>query len=266
MGNLPYAVPSIPSQVFSTQSRDSTANYQNVNDDVRPGCVIVLQHALSGLFLGVSPDATLSSMEQAPLQPFPEQTQPCWFVVDSFQVGDDGIPYICLQSVFSASFLSLHGGVPCVARGQSKPTFNVNHTSGGSPFLNVTILSRDLSRSLYFGDIVQLYWPIQKKLLALDVDGHLVASSRDSHERIDVSEMWRLQPCHQSGPVISSRLNATQPFVLQHLRSGLIIGCDGNSSSLTNYAAGNAVHSLNFRSTTVSTSSLSAGESLFIIA
>ncbi len=259
-------LPSFTFQVFIAQRSDDATTTYIANDDVRPGCVIVLQHALSGLFLGVSPDSSFSSMEQAPLQPFPEQCQPCWFVVDSFQLGDDGSPYICLQSVFSASFLSLHGGMPCVISGRNQPALDLHHTSRRSRSLNVTILTRDHSRSLYFGDIVQIYWPMQKKLLAIDREGHSVALPHSDQERVDVSVMWRLQPCQQSGPVIASRLNSTQPFVLQHLRSGIVIGCDGNSCALTNYAAGNSTQSLNFRSTTVSTASLFAGESLFIMA
>jgi hypothetical protein len=235
---------------------------------VRPGCVVVLQHALSGIFLGVSPDAGLSSIGPAPLQTFSEQSQPCWFVVDSIHIGDDGSPYVCLQSVFSGSFLSLQGGMPCVTRGPNKSAMNVDHTSRWSPFLNVTILTRDPPRSLLFGDIVQIHWPTQKKALSLDIEDHLVATSSGNHECVDVSAMWRLQPCYQSGPVMASQLNATQPFVLQHLRSGLIIGIDdnGRSCALTNSAAGKAIHSLNFRSTTVSGAPLSAGDSLFIMA
>jgi hypothetical protein len=123
---LPYVLPSFTFQVFIAQRSDDATTTYIANDDVRPGCVIVLQHALSGLFLGVSPDSSFSSMEQAPLQPFPEQCQPCWFVVDSFQLGDDGSPYICLQSVFSASFLSLHGGMPCVISGRNQPALDLH--------------------------------------------------------------------------------------------------------------------------------------------
>jgi hypothetical protein len=254
-------------QVFGLHNAEDPTMHQDINGDVRPGCVIVLQHALSGLFLGVSPDAGLSSIGQAPLQTFSEQSQPCWFVVDSFQIGDDGSPYICLQSVFSGSFLSLQGGMPCVTRSPNKSAMNADHRNRWSPFLNVTILTRDPPRSLLFGDIVHIHWPTQKKALSLDIEDHLVASSSGNQECIDVSAMWRLQPCYQSGPVMASRLNATQPFVLQHLRSGLIIGIDenGRSCALTHSAAGKAIHSLNFRSTTVSTASLSAGDSLFIM-
>jgi hypothetical protein len=256
-------------QVFNRYERnDDDAALQDINDDVRPGCVIVLQHALSGIFLGVSPDATLSSMDQAPLQPFPAQAQPCWFVVDSIQVGGDGSPYICLQSVFSASFLSLQGGKPCVSRSRCSASINMDHTSSMPPSLNVTILPHDPSRSLRFGDIVQIHWPLQKKLLSLDIEDNLIASAIGNSESIDVSFMWRLQPCDQSGPVMASRLNASQPFVLQHLRSGFVIsiGDNGSSFALMNSVIGKKMHSLNFRSTTVSTASLSSGDSLFIMA
>jgi hypothetical protein len=256
-------------QVFSRYERDDNDSaLLDINDDVRPGCVIVLQHALSGIYLGVSPDATLSSMDQALLQPFPAQAQPCWFVVDSILVGDDGSPYICLQSVFSASFLSLQGGMPCVTRCRCSASINTDNTTGVPPFLNVTILPRDPSRSLRFGDIVRIHWPLQKKLLSLDIDDNLVASSSSNTESVDVSFMWRLQPCAQSGPVMASRLSESQPFVLQHLRSGFVvsIGDDGSSCTLMNSVTAKNIHSLNFRSTTVSTASLSSGDSLIIMA
>lgn len=255
-------------QVFSNHTRDDATLCQDINDDVRPGCVITLQHALSGIFLGVSPDATLASMEQAPLQPFPDQTQPCWFVVDSLHFGDDGSPYVCLQSVFSALFLSFTGGVPCVTRRHFKSTMNTDHSSAGTPSLNVTILPRDTLKTLCFGDIVQIHWPIQKKLLSLDSENGLITSSSSNQECIDVSVMWRLLPCDQSGPVIASRLYASQPFVLQHLRSGVMIGIDdkGGSCALISSIVGKTVYSLNFRSTTDSAASLSSGDSLFIMA